>query len=470
MRADPFFVATLGLLLARLLALGAFPLLDTSEARYAEIARVMAESGDWITPWFEPGTPFWGKPPLAFWLSALSFKLFGVNEFAARFPHWCLAAGTLWLVAGVARVGSASAPWRAAFLLGASALFFVSGGAVLTDIPLLFAVTLSFAAAFHTLLADKTHWRWLFFVGLGLGALAKGPLAWVLTLVPLAVWAFASGRIADTWQRLPWMRGLALSLAIAVPWYAAAELKTPGFLDYFLFGEHFRRFVEPGWAGDLYGAAHVRTHGAIWLDGLLAALPWSLLLPFAFRRRLQRPGAPCAVASADRHAALFFLVWGLAPLVFFSFAGNILWTYVLPGLPGLALWLDRRWPIDLSGKRVFLALGVATPLVFAVFVAIANDPDRTRSEKFLLAGLRGAAPIYYLDGRPFSARFYSRGSAGLVSSGELPGLLAAAAPALIAVPRPRAAEFAQRHPQAIETDGNARFALFLIAATPRPTS
>lgn len=450
MRYDPYLVATAGLLLVRLLTLGAFPLLDTSEARYAEIARLMAENGDWITPWFDPGTPFWGKPPLAFWLSALSFRLFGINEFAARFPHWLLAGATLWLVAGIARAAGSPTPWRAPFFLAASALFFVAGGAVLTDIPLLFAIALSFAAAFHVLLAGNARWRWLFFVGLGLGALTKGPLAWVLTLGPLAVWSLASGRTADLLWNLPWGRGLALSLAIALPWYAAAEAKTPGFLDYFLFGEHFRRFVVPGWAGDLYGTAHDQPRGTIWLYAVAAVLPWPLLLP-ALKGKVGRGDTPPGSG--------FFLAWGLAPPVFFTFAGNILWTYVLPGLPGLALWLDRR--LGESGRIPF-ALAAATPLVFAAFVVLANDPAQSRSEKFLIAGLTDGAPIHYLDQRPFSARFYSRGRAGLVRSEGLPMLLGTAASLRIAVPKDDAAGFARRHPQAVEVGGSARFVLYLF--------
>src|SRR3546814_4841624 len=69
--------AVLGL---RLASMWLFPLIDTSEPRYAEIARIMAVSGDWVTPWFEPGEPFWGKPPLAFWAQALSIKLLGLRS------------------------------------------------------------------------------------------------------------------------------------------------------------------------------------------------------------------------------------------------------------------------------------------------------------------------------------------------------------------------------------------------------
>lgn len=69
------------------------PLSDTTEPRYVEIARIMAESGDWITPWLSEGTPLWGKPPLSIWCQAISFGVLGVSEFAARLPS-LLSAGT----------------------------------------------------------------------------------------------------------------------------------------------------------------------------------------------------------------------------------------------------------------------------------------------------------------------------------------------------------------------------------------
>lgn len=76
-RVDLLLWLLLAFLLGRLLTMAIMPLTDTSEPRYAEIARIMAETGDWVTPWFNYGVPFWGKPPLAFWLEAASFRLFG---------------------------------------------------------------------------------------------------------------------------------------------------------------------------------------------------------------------------------------------------------------------------------------------------------------------------------------------------------------------------------------------------------
>lgn len=78
----------LGILGLRLASLGLYPLMDTSEARYGEMARKMLELGDWVTPMFDYGVPFWGKPPLAFWSQALAMQLLGINEFAVRLPAW----------------------------------------------------------------------------------------------------------------------------------------------------------------------------------------------------------------------------------------------------------------------------------------------------------------------------------------------------------------------------------------------
>ena len=100
---------------------------------------------------------------------------------------------------------------------------------------------------------------------------------------------------------------------VVVPWYWAAEHASPGFLDYFLVGEHWKRFVEPGWTGDLYGTAHARPHGMIWLFWIASGLPWSLLaLGWVTRTALVRRDDARRLV-ADPWLA-YLTLWALAPL------------------------------------------------------------------------------------------------------------------------------------------------------------
>src|SRR5258708_5084835 len=86
------------IVLLRFLILPAYPILDRSEARYAFIGELMAQTGNWITPFIDHGVPFWAKPPFSTWVTAASYLTFGFNEFAARLPSFLIFA----LTAGLA--------------------------------------------------------------------------------------------------------------------------------------------------------------------------------------------------------------------------------------------------------------------------------------------------------------------------------------------------------------------------------
>ncbi|MBC7184497.1 MAG: phospholipid carrier-dependent glycosyltransferase, partial [Marinobacter sp.] len=229
----------------------ALPFADTTEPRYAEIARIMAETGDWITPWFDYGIPFWGKPPLSFWTQALSFQLFGVTEFAGRLPSWLANLGIVYLVYATTRFLHATPDserartnglW-AALIYSTTALGFLSAGTVMTDSFLVLATTLVLSSLVIRLQGGGALWGWAFFIGLALGLLAKGPLTLVLTGLPVFVWVALTRQWQTLWSRLPWIRGTLVMLLLVLPWYILAELKTPGFLDYFIVGEHLKRFL-----------------------------------------------------------------------------------------------------------------------------------------------------------------------------------------------------------------------------------
>lgn len=411
-------------MLIRLLSLGAYPLTDSTEARYGEMVRKMVELNDWVTPWFDYGVPFWGKPPLAFWLSAAGAKALGVSEFALRLPSFLLGLGMLGMVGLLARHerGGDQAPC-AMLILAASALFFVASGAVLTDTALAFSVTLAMTAFWFGVAVPVDHalrWRYLLFVALGLGLLAKGPVALVLVGAPILLWMMSTGRLWSSIRALPWAGGLLLSVMIALPWYVLAEQRTPGFLEYFLVGEHFQRFTNPAWAGDLYGSVHDRPRGYIWLLWLASVLPWTGLIPFiAFRRwqaRHSRIGAATPKAPADPlQWRVYLLGFAFAPGLLFTLAGSVLPTYLLPGLPAFALLLASLEPASTGrvlSARSLAAVAMMMPLGFAVALPVFNTWQAAdKSQRALLAALPREATVVYYPRRPFSAQFYTRGRA-----------------------------------------------------------
>ncbi len=180
--------------------------------------------------------------------------------------------------------------------------------------------------------------------------------------------------------------GTLLTVALAVPWYWAAERASPGFLDYFLVGEHWKRFVEPGWKGDLYGQAHARPRGTIWVWWLAAALPWS-------------PLAVGWLARTARHAARRRAPAGARPVVRSTCCcgrsrrccsspsrATFSPTYVLPGMPAFALLLCEFWrPRHGDARavrfavRLMLACGVAAARVFVGVIVIAAAAIRRRA-------------------------------------------------------------------------------------------
>lgn len=414
----------------RLATMAWLPLADTSEPRYAEIARMMATTGDWITPWFAEGVPFWGKPPLAFWSEALSFKVFGINEFAVRFPSWLATLGSLLLIYVLAKAyfGARVAKWSA-LVYSTCALVYIASGAVLTDPFLALATTGSMVAFAMASQQPAWYWKYGFFVSIAVGLLAKGPLVLVLVAGPLIFLMLWHQSVRETFVKLPWFRGLVLMLALSMPWYILAELKTPGFLNYFLVGEHFLRFVDSGWSGDLYGSAHKEPKGTIWIHVLAASSPWGLAALYMLIRRAVDPTRRPFFRQAYRDPKkAYLLAWALFTPVFFTFAGNILWTYVLPALASfsilIALALDTWQEERHLNRRILYALVGLTPLVATGYMMLVTlQPQRLKTEKELVAyAVQHRQPgeeLAFLNSVPFSASFYSRGEARLVTMDDL---------------------------------------------------
>ncbi len=409
---NPLIAVLCILLLVRLLSLAIYPLMDTTEARYGEMARLMSESGNWLTPMFSYDVPFWGKPPLHTWMSAAGIELYGVSEFAVRFPHWLAAVAVIVLTSYFAKTLGLSA-LKVAILLTSTVVFYVSAGAVMTDMALTLGMTLAMVG-FYLCWQGSKSWGYLGFAGLAIGLLAKGPVILVLMGLSVGLWLIWGFGFIKPWRelvkRVPIVSGLLLMLLLSLPWYLMAEQATPGFLEYFIVGEHWLRFVDSGWQGDLYGSAHDEPRGTIWLFFAVAALPWTLFIPRALWRLWQQG------VGFDLQTK-FFLSWMLSPMILFTFAGNVLPAYVLPSVPGVALLIAYAWKGAAIPKLRVIALTISLLLLLTAIV-LGLGPSKDKSDRWLLQQRTQDLPTYYWKNLEFSSRFYSQGKVELVKDIE----------------------------------------------------
>ena len=424
------FLLLLGIMLIRLWSLGIYPLMDTTEARYGEMARKMLETGNWLYPLYDYGVPFWGKPPLSFWASAVTMTVFGVNEWAARLaPFLCVTAMAALFFCWSFTHKRVQQAMACSVVLFTCALGFVASGAVMTDAYLALGVMLSMLAFWRAMTSPKPSKLWgaLFFLGLLIGLYSKGPLALVLCGIPIFLWTLIRKEWPALWRRIPWLTGTLCLLALTLPWYLAVEQATPGFLRYFFIGEHFERFVVKGWKGDLYGSGHSRPLGMIWFYALIMFLPWALLLPFLFRRCLGL--APTQKQPSDG-STLFLCLWAVTPMLFFTVARNILPAYVLPSTAALCLLLVRRiWQAGLKCPAVKKLIFVPLPLCLIILLfglGHGFSYIEYRCHKDILTRWDGTSPLYYHNEMVrYSGQFYSNGKA--VKEQNVQKLLAAGA-------------------------------------------
>ncbi len=416
---DRSYMVLFFLLISRLLAMYFIPLNDSTEARYGEIARIMLETGNWVTPMQECGIPFWAKPPLSTWLSALSMMMFGVNEFAARLPSLLLSIGILGMIWDLAKKRNGSqVAMLATLVLAGSLFFFLNAGTVMTDPSLIFCTTLSLVAFWHAVVTKNKLWGYVFFAGLGLGLLAKGPVAVVLTGMPIFFWVLRhKQRWIAFWQQLPWFSGILLLFLIAAPWYVMAEHRTPGFINYFIVGENVHRFLDPGWTGDKYGFAHSAPLGMIWIYALLGIFPWSIIV---FSWLVRHAKALPALCKDKDGWVSYLLLCTLVPLIFFTFSSNIIYPYVFPSLPFFALLfaeLANRGHLDLKVQNRWVWCAAITGFFFlAASVLIVFKPEWITNTQYKIVkayknqmSSSESKLIYWAPKTAFSAQFYSAG-------------------------------------------------------------
>ena len=417
LKKNQYSITIIIIVVIRLFLNAILPLMDKTEARYAEIARIMFETGNWIIPQIDYGVPFWAKPPLSIWLNALSFHVFGVNEFAVRFPSFLLSL-LIWLVLSKL-IYSKNEKLILGLVLFTLPQFLLHAGVVSTDMTLLFSICLVMVGFYKQItFSKKTYWGFLIFIGFGLGLLAKGPIVFVLTLPVLFLWVLWFNQWKSLWKKIPILSGILITFLIAVPWYYLAEKATPGFIDYFIVGEHLKRFVDASWDGDKYGFAKQQPMGIIWLFLILFSLPWIAFLLFRSLKRFKLKTIIKRVSS--KKYVLYLVLWLVWTPLFFTSSKSLIHTYMLPCTLPLALLVVHFWKY-FSKSKTNISIAFSLPLLafllgivalnFSLFKTYAN------SDKYLVKN-NIDKKLFYLQEKTYSSQFYSQGNINVISAND----------------------------------------------------
>ena len=365
-----------------LASLAARPLYKTDEARYGEISREMAQSGDWVTPRLN-GFKYFEKPPLQYWAGAAALKLFGVHDWAAR-----LWTGLLALV-GVAlgyfagrRLFGAPAGAAAAAILAGAPLWLAFGQFNTLDMGV--SVFLS-AAVFAFAIgqspgaeAARRGWMLAGWTACALAVLSKGLIGIVLPAATVALYVL----VRRDWallRRLEIVRGTALFLVLTAPWFVVVSMRNPEFAHFFFVQEHFQRFTT---------TIHHRVHPAWYFIPVLAGgvVPFLFVIAAAWWAALRRPGPGFS-------PSLFLALWALVVFVFFSASSSKLPGYILPLVPALAV-LGGAWVARAAPRRLLVAQSVVLALLGVALAAAAPRLARMGLERLdPFAGAYSAALI-----------------------------------------------------------------------------
>lgn len=338
--------------------LGVRGLNEPDEGRYASVAYEMLRSGDWLAPSFQ-GHLHVSKPPLTYWLTAASFALFGVNEWAARLVPALAALFTVLLTWSLAcRWWGPRTALHAALILLSAPLFFIVAHLADPNMLLTFWVALGIRSWIAWQEEGRARDRWFFYLAHAGAFLTKGPVGCVLILLAAVSFRLFAG------ERLPRRRtwswpGFLLAAGLGLSWYLVMIARQPELFDYFWKRELVERVAsnvhkrdEPFWF--------------FWWVTPLGFLPWLCL----FAPGARREGA----ASGEAWPGRPLLAYALLAILLFSLSASKLATYVTPLFPALALLAAGRTrdgnggPGPRDPRRFFVAaLAFALPpLLLAV--------------------------------------------------------------------------------------------------------
>jgi 4-amino-4-deoxy-L-arabinose transferase-like glycosyltransferase len=358
------FVAFAAVLLA---TLGVRTLIPPDEGRYAEMAREMFASGDWITTRLN-GIKYFEKPPLQTWMNALTFTLFGLGDWQARlWTGLCALFGVALTGVAGTRVFGARAGFYAALVLGSTLYWVVGSQANSLDMGVSGMMALALCALVvaqrdAATPLERRNWMLACWAGMALSMLSKGLIGVVLPGGVLVVYTLAA-RDWRIWTRLHLGKGLLLFFVIAAPWFVLVGLKNPEQPHFFFIHEHFERFLLK---------EHHR-EAAWWLFFALMALgsmPWLGVLVQSMvqaARRAPDEATDGAPASTFR-PRLLLLVWVVFILLFFTASSSKLPGYILPVFPGAALLIGTYLESGTRASRMFT--GLLTSLLGAGLLAL----------------------------------------------------------------------------------------------------
>lgn len=302
--------------------LGAAPLFDVDEGAFSQATLEMFQRGDFLSTYLN-GQPRHDKPILVYWLQAAAVMLLGPTEWAFRLPSaLCASAWAAMTYFFARRFYGAERAALAAVVLATSLGVFIIGRAATADALLNSLIAASMFSAYLHLSTGERRWLYATHAAIGLGVLAKGPVAVLVPLAATFIFCFFR-RDLRTWARavFDW-RALALLVAIAAPWYIVILAKEGrGFVDGFIMKHNVGRFTGPvsGHAGSL-------VYYFPWLIAL--SLPFTALLVPVVRRIRE-------IWRDDLQA--YLLIWFAFVFIFFSFSGTKLPHYILYGYTGLAV-------------------------------------------------------------------------------------------------------------------------------------
>lgn len=344
--------------------LGSYGLYEPHEAHFAGVGREMLLRGDWVTPHLN-GAPYLNKPPLLYWMIATSYAIFGIHEWAARLPLALIGLGGVVLAWQWAReLWGLRAGRMAAGLLMSSTGWYLFSHQLMIDLLLTALYFATLYALWKALLEPDRTRRWVIvYLLLGLSVMAKGPIALIFYVVVFGFYTLAIQRDFGLLWRCRPLLGVAIVLALVLPWALMVERRVPGVLHYMIVNENLKRAIDQRWPPD-YSVVKVSP-----LEFLVVALiwlaPWSLMIPpvVMLARERARGGG-----NMERIGAWILGLGALTPTVLFLPMSSRLIYYCLPTLPPFVMLAAAWW--NNSHDERFKTSRVALGAIFSVIGAV----------------------------------------------------------------------------------------------------